>query len=252
MEKIIDHPSSLDSLLLHLNELPLRHYFHYLDGKTTGPKTSFGTIGKQLSHCHDLPIVDFDPVASELPTIPSNVLKDLSTDQEYLYNIALAISNGKFTDGLAKQKPGGISHARWLTSASRILRLYAATLEPSKSLQKLTKFIMQVYVPVWFKIREQPDLNNGTNHFVWLWNACLTVLDEVDQNVVMPVLTRNSYFAHSEQFLLTYLMHEDVQIRLKGMQYACFLYPCPLVLAILFCVYKLIKTNSFLFRFGND
>jgi hypothetical protein len=220
LEKYIDHAVHWTVCLLHLNELPLRHYFQYLDGKTTGPKSSFGPIGKQLPHCHDLPIVEFDPVESELPILPTDVLKDLSTDQEYLYTIALAISNGKFTDGLANRKPGGISHARWLTSASRILRLYAATLNPSMSLQKLTTFIMKVYVPVWFKIRKHPDLNNGTNHFVWLWNACVTVLDEEDQKVVMPVLSRNSYFAHSEQFLLAFLMHEDVQIRLKGIKYA--------------------------------
>jgi len=36
---------------LHFNELPLRHVFALLDGKTSGPKSFDGPIGKQLASC---------------------------------------------------------------------------------------------------------------------------------------------------------------------------------------------------------
>lgn len=37
--------------MLHLNELPLRHLFDYMNGKTSGPSTYNGSIGKLLDKC---------------------------------------------------------------------------------------------------------------------------------------------------------------------------------------------------------
>lgn len=89
--------------LLHANELPLRHLFHYLDGKTTGPTTFQGTIGKQLHNCYKLPIVNFMPIQTNLPNL-SGV--SLSADQDYLYNIVNSASIGKCSVSLANKYPG--------------------------------------------------------------------------------------------------------------------------------------------------
>ena len=44
---------------LHANELPLRHLFQTLDGKTTNPKGYSGEIGKMLNGCGKLDVVNF-------------------------------------------------------------------------------------------------------------------------------------------------------------------------------------------------
>lgn len=43
--------------LLHFNELPFRHLFNTLDrSSTTGPRTTTGTLGKQIETCENLPV----------------------------------------------------------------------------------------------------------------------------------------------------------------------------------------------------
>ena len=49
------------------NELPLRHLFHFLDGNTSGPRGYVGPIGKFLETCHNLPVINFEPIACDLP-----------------------------------------------------------------------------------------------------------------------------------------------------------------------------------------
>ena len=41
---------------LHANELPLRHLFQTLDGKTKSPKGYIGNIGKMLDECEKLDV----------------------------------------------------------------------------------------------------------------------------------------------------------------------------------------------------
>lgn len=42
--------------LIHFNELPFRHLFSKIDGETTGPITSAGTIGKAITDCETKPV----------------------------------------------------------------------------------------------------------------------------------------------------------------------------------------------------
>ena len=51
LEKSFKKPIQWFICLLHINELPLRHLFDYLDGPTTGPRAFSGTIGKALQTC---------------------------------------------------------------------------------------------------------------------------------------------------------------------------------------------------------
>lgn len=104
--------------MLHCNELPLRHLFLKLDGRTVGPKAFSGLIGRQLQICETLPVVLFEPILSELPLMD---FVDFSTDQKYLYEIVTAISNNNLSADLANRNPGKLNHSRWLTLANRIL-----------------------------------------------------------------------------------------------------------------------------------
>ena len=95
--------------LLHFNELPLRHLILKLYGSATGP-----------NDCENKNLINFQAIQTEFPDIDS---KGLSTDQKYLWNIANAVSTGNCSIKLSLMKPGKINLSRWLTTASRFLRL---------------------------------------------------------------------------------------------------------------------------------
>ncbi|GBN59322.1 hypothetical protein AVEN_206598-1, partial [Araneus ventricosus] len=58
----------------------------------------------------------------------------LSNDQQYLYDICLAIYSGEYYSDLALKKPDPVAQSRWITFAGRILRLYVVTEKPSDNL----------------------------------------------------------------------------------------------------------------------
>lgn len=130
--------------LFHLNELLLRHYIHFIDGKTKGPRQFAGLIGQHLEKAEQYPILSFPKLTFK--NMPSNFesVKDLSYDQSLLLKYAEAISTGYSGPTLGNCKPGPISHARWLTTASRILRLFMSTNRPEDNLRKLANFVMTV------------------------------------------------------------------------------------------------------------
>lgn len=108
--------------LLHTNELPLRHLILQIDEKTNDPRGFSGPIRKQQSACEKMPVVPLKKVEADVE-LPEVIINDLSTDQKYLYEICLAIGEGVVSPQLASKQPGKMSHARWLTTANRILRL---------------------------------------------------------------------------------------------------------------------------------
>ncbi len=144
LELSLDRPLQWMVCMLHLNELPFRHIFEALDGPTTGPKTFEGEIGKELKRdLRLLPIANFKQIEGCMIEIPSDVLDQLSTDQTYLYHMGMAVQRGKsYLDhcGYANKAPGEIHHARWLTRANRVLRLYLSKSNPSPSLVKSFHF----------------------------------------------------------------------------------------------------------------
>ncbi|GBM51049.1 hypothetical protein AVEN_123865-1 [Araneus ventricosus] len=126
------------------NELPLRHLLNPLNGATTGPKEFCLPIGKANKTCEELPIAPFSSISVE--NIPDNIDRMvLSNDQQYLYDICLAISRGECYSDLALRKPFPVAHSRWLTTAGRILKLYVVTEKPSDNLIILATYIMKVY-----------------------------------------------------------------------------------------------------------
>ena len=81
-ELIQERPVHWHVCMLHANELILRELFQQLDGKTTGPKSFNGPLGKAASGAvHRLPVVQFSPVAGPVPELPETAAAELSTDQ---------------------------------------------------------------------------------------------------------------------------------------------------------------------------
>ena len=77
-------------------------------------------------------------------------MSDLSTDQKYVYEICQAVCSGSCSQKLSNRNPGKMAHSRWLTTASRILRLYVATQVPSEQFVALSEYVLEVYASFWF------------------------------------------------------------------------------------------------------
>lgn len=232
--------------LLHFNELPFRHLFAKIDSSvSTGPKSATGAITKAIVEVNNpvhmdmtdfsklyyyfkfvfnkkifIPlsqVVNFRPipglVEEHLPADIANFV--LSSDEKYLYEMAVAVSSGVCPLELANKLPGPIHHARWLTKACRILRMYVATENPSKNLIDLVTFILRVYVPMYFNVKHKNSCTNGSVHFFNLvrWSR---YLPPAHFALVKKVCIDNAYFAHCENVLLAMIFDADREIRKLG------------------------------------
>ena len=200
--------------LLHANELPLRHLIQNIDGQTSGPRSFTGPIGKCLHDCEKLPIAQFTAIPCEDISFESS---DLSTDQAYLLQIHRAVSTGECSRELALKNPGKMHHARWLTTANRILRLYVSEANPTPSLLAIVNYIMAVYAPVWFSIKKQPSAIHGAQHLFALITKSRSMTEE-HRTIVEKVIQNNAYFAHPENLLLAMIYDESAIIRELGLR----------------------------------
>lgn len=210
MELILRRPLQWFVCQLHANELPLRHLFTHLDGTTTGPRSFTGEIGKSLEECEKKPVVSFKAIKCTLCEVTNK--KDLSTDQLYLMEICEAINCGHCSQSLSKRNPGKVCHSRWLTIANRILRLYVASENPSEALVTLTTFIVNVYAPMWFKIKTKPSAIYGAQHLHESIVLSRYLSNDL-KDIIDPVIKRNGFFGHSENVLISMLADNRNHIR---------------------------------------
>lgn len=198
LERKLEKPLQRFVCLLHFNELPLRHLFEHLDGRTTGPRTNSGPIAQSLDNCEKLPVIRFKKVNFNLPIVTTD---DLSTDQRYLLQLSKAINEGTCSDDLSRRNPGPISHSRWLTKANRILRLYVSTENPSSQLKTLVEFILNVYAPIWFTVKIKNSCIEGPKILFEVIQRSRYLPDHL-KAIIDPVISRNAFFAHPENLLL--------------------------------------------------
>ncbi|GBN17780.1 hypothetical protein AVEN_122311-1 [Araneus ventricosus] len=99
----------------------------------------------------ELPVAPFSSISGE--NMPDNIDRMvLSNDQQYLYEICLAISCGECYSDLALRKPDPVAQSRWITIAGRILRLYVVTEKPSDNLIILATYIMNIHYYILFNL----------------------------------------------------------------------------------------------------
>lgn len=199
---------------LHSNELPLRHLIEKLDGTTSGPRGFSGAIGKNLTSCDQLPVINYKPIKCELPEVDR---EQLSTDQKYLFDVTTSVSTGEFPASLASKNPGKLSHARWLTTANRILRLYVSIPAPSENLVEIATFINKVYAPMWFNIKTKPTIKDAPLN-LWRTIRLSRYLREDLREIIDKTIQRNAFFAHSESLLVAMLADERRHIRELAMR----------------------------------
>jgi hypothetical protein len=218
LEEALNRPLQWLVCLLHFNELPFRKIFSTIDKAiTTGPSTATGIISSALQFDPvDLPIANFEPIVGKIADMDDSVKKDLSTDQLYFLKACLAVQSGRQGNAdisnLRSNQPGNLSHARWLTKANRILRLYMSKDVSSVPLTRIVRFILNVYGPAWFMIKSFSSCQDGAKIFFFVMKQCLQ-LDKCDSKLVLPVLQNNKYFAHPENILLAAVGDDDINVR---------------------------------------
>lgn len=139
----------------------------------------------------------------------------LRGDQKYLYDMVRAVDRGVCDDTLASMKPGPLNLSRWLTTASRVLRLYVTETVPSENLKNLAVFVMKVYAPFWFLIKSQPQAINGSRH-LFNYIKWIRQLPEHMQDIVQRSVQINGFFAHPENIILSMITDESKDIRLEA------------------------------------
>lgn len=72
----LNQPLQRSVCLSHFYELPFRHLLQHLDGVTTGPTSSSGSIGSKLNGCEKTPVVEFESVSSEILEVDRKVISE--------------------------------------------------------------------------------------------------------------------------------------------------------------------------------
>lgn len=180
-----------------------------MDGTTSGPRGFSGPIGKALTACENLPVIKYQPVECVLPDVDR---PQLSTDQKFLFDICKAVGSGEFPASLATRNPGKLSHARWLTTANRVLRLYVSTTNPSEDLREIARFIIKVYAPMWFHIKTNPSIRDAPKN-LWRSISLSRYLRDDLKQIMDNTIQSNGFFAHPESLLVAMLADERKHIR---------------------------------------
>lgn len=239
VERYLERPLHHFVCLLHLAELCLKNLIVAIDGKTTGDKTWKGNIGKTISS-EEMFEHEFNEDFTQLSYMNGDqsiqfkslqLLKGQQSDradQDLLFDLVQLITNGMTDDLLylkTKTSPYG-HHARWLAKAIRLCMLYVRdhsflNEQEKIDLKTLVLFIINVYMPMFFLIKQEPLATSGPRHF---FNFCrrsrfLSEFSKPGQKAVDNTLRRNSYFAHFENICLTMLTDERPSIRERAIQH---------------------------------
>lgn len=167
-----------------------------------------------FSNCFRQVAEGFQPIA--MGAMPENIDNwVIRGDQLYLYRMVVAVNNGECDKALADKDPGVLSTSRWLTTAASALRYYVTQKHPSPNLKKLVEFIVKVYAPFWFLVKNQPQAIHGSRH-VFAYISWIRQLPMDVQSVVRPVIHNNAYFFHPENILLSMITDPDPVIRADG------------------------------------
>lgn len=142
-------------------------------------------------------------------------MEKLSSDEQYLFDVANAVSSGKCSEALANKLPGTLSHARWITKASRCLRLYMGTVEPSIKLIDIVTYIINVYVPTYFNVKVEKSCVSGSKHFFNLIKYSKS-LPEKHFEIIVKVCRNNFYYGHPENIMLAMIFDDDRDTRIMA------------------------------------
>ena len=139
----------------------------------------------------------------------------MSTDQRLLYDASKAVIDGCCPAALAKRTIGPVSHARWLTTAVRILFLYMSTVNPSPEVTQMATFVISVYSYLWFTSKYSWKATEASQ-ILFKAMQLISKLSAAEQALVCPVIERGFFWGHPEQLLLGCLGSDDADIRARA------------------------------------
>lgn len=154
-------------------------------------------------------------MSGKVPLLPDEVVKQLSRDQALAYKWSHAIQSGNVPDSLVGQTVGPLFHARWLTLAVRAMAKYVRMRKPTQKLKKIIHFILNLYLPAWFRVKCQPHLQAGSRHFHYMLELSRE-LEKDAKEVVEKVMQDNAHFAHPENIVVSLLADPREELRRKG------------------------------------
>ena len=196
---------------LHTDELSLRHLITTLDGPTSSEKGFQGPVGSLLSKVNEMP---YNPAFKALPggedliSLPKDVVDKMSTDQKTSYNLVQAVKEGSLPPALQEMLCGKLCHARWLTTAQRIIflwtRVHNLTGSNLKVLELLANFCLQYYFKLYFEIKVKHLIEDAPYHILTSLRILKTQPQKVQDAVSFYVRT-GAWYAHSECLLLSCL-----------------------------------------------
>lgn len=114
-------------------------------------------------------------------------------------------------------QPGRLNHARWLTCANRVLRLYVSTPNPNDKLIFIVTYLLKVYVPQWFSIRKQKSICEGSRH-LFKTITFTRYLAPHYLYIVNNSISRNAFFAMHENILLSMMTDASHDVRMIALE----------------------------------
>lgn len=102
--------------------------------------------------------------------------------------------------------------ARWVVTASRVLRVYVSDPKPSKNLRTMAEYVLSVYAPILFEIKHLSSIVYGPIHLAKLIKSSRMLPPEW-LKIVNSSIQRNAYFAHPEHIVLAMTNDDNEHIR---------------------------------------
>ena len=140
-----------------------------------------------------------------------------SVNQDLLlfYKLCVGIIAGSLSKDMIGRVLGKLDHARWLTLGSRIMCQYICTASPTRELKVLTQFVIKSYGCAWLKTRLNPKATEVPRlYFEWVKSMQKYPVDV--KTSITPILDNGTYWAHSENILLSALSDPNGAIRKRA------------------------------------
>ena len=97
----------------------------------------------------------------------------------------------------------------------RGLSKYARVKKPTVRFKKIVVFILNIYLPAWFRVKCKPHIQDGSHHFFFMVELTRDLVDEQARKVMEKVLSDNSHFAHPENIVISLLADPREELRRK-------------------------------------
>ena len=140
-----------------------------MDGKVKwdAPKGPIGTAIKALNDNLEAPIVDFQPIPTNIPFVNSEIFSE-ACNRQRLHEIlaSISIGPGNILEKFWLTEYPVISTLRWLTSGERICGVFIREPNPSEELKILMAFIAFAYAPAHMNIFLNPAYEDQSHHFL--------------------------------------------------------------------------------------